>query len=53
VLNHPQFAAVPAEAQRQLGNAAFGRIQAMLSNPSCHSCGTTERQIQLSMKLKF
>jgi hypothetical protein len=49
VLNHPQFG-LP---NGQLGNAAFGVISAMLSNPACHSCGTTERQIQFSMKLKF
>jgi len=25
----------------------------MLSNPACSLCGTTERQVQLSAKLKF
>jgi carboxypeptidase family protein len=49
LLNHPQF----GQPNGQLGNAAFGVISAMLTNPSCSTCGTTERQIQLSMKLKF
>ena len=49
VLNHPQF----AQPNGQIGNAAVGRISAMLSNPSCALCGTTERQIQLAMKVKF
>jgi hypothetical protein len=49
ILNHPQF----ANPNTQLGNAAFGRITAMLSNPACHTCGTTERQIQLGVKLRF
>jgi hypothetical protein len=49
VLNHPQF----AQPNGQFGSANFGRITAMLSNPSCSLCGTTERQIQLAMKLKF
>jgi hypothetical protein len=25
----------------------------MLASPSCALCGTTERQVQLAMKLKF
>jgi hypothetical protein len=49
VLNHPQF----ANPQNQLGNAAFGTISAMLASPSCALCGTTERQMQLAVKLKF
>src|SRR5437763_582598 len=49
VLNHPQF----ANPNGQLGNAAFGTISAMLSSPSCATCGTTERQVQLAVKLKF
>jgi hypothetical protein len=49
VLNHPQF----ANPNGQLGNAAFGTISAMLASPSCATCGTTERQIQLALKLKF
>jgi carboxypeptidase family protein len=49
ILNHPQF----AQPNGQFGSANFGRITAMLSNPSCSLCGTTERQIQLAMKLKF
>ena len=49
VLNHAQF----ANPNGQLGNAAFGTISAMLASPSCATCGTTERQIQLAVKLKF
>jgi len=49
VLNHPQF----ANPNGQLGNAAFGTISAMLASPSCALCGTTERQVQLAVKLKF
>jgi hypothetical protein len=49
LLNHPQF----GQPNGQFGNAAFGQITAMLANPSCALCGTTERQIQLAMKLKF
>jgi hypothetical protein len=49
LLNHPQF----ANPNGQFGNAAFGTISAMLSSPSCATCGTTERQVQLAVKLKF
>jgi len=42
-----------ANPNGQLGNAAVGIISAMLSSPSCHTCGTVERQIQLAMTLKF
>ena len=49
LLNHPQF----AQPNGQLGNAAFGTITAMLANPSCALCGTTERQIQLAVKVTF
>jgi hypothetical protein len=49
VLNHPQF----ANPNGQLGNSAFGTISAMLSSPSCATCGTTERQMQVAVKLKF
>jgi Carboxypeptidase regulatory-like domain len=49
VLNHPAF----ADPNTTFGNTAFGTITQMLSNPACATCGTTERQIQLSMKLKF
>jgi hypothetical protein len=52
LFNHPQFAN-PSGGALQLGNAAFGQITAMLSNSSCSLCGTTERQIQLAVKLKF
>jgi hypothetical protein len=49
VLNHPAF----ADPNTNFGTAAFGTISAMLANPACGICGTTERQIQLSMKLRF
>ena len=49
LLNHPQF----ANPNAQLGNPAFGTISAMLASPSCALCGTTERQMQLAVKLKF
>jgi len=49
VLNHPQF----ANPNSTLGNPAFGTISAMLASPSCATCGTTERQVQLAVKLKF
>jgi Carboxypeptidase regulatory-like domain len=49
VLNHPQF----AQPNGVFGNPAFGTISAMLANPSCALCGTTERQMQLAFKVKF
>jgi len=49
ILNHPQF----SNPNGQLGNAAFGTISSMLASPSCSLCGTTERQMQVAMKLKF
>jgi Carboxypeptidase regulatory-like domain len=49
LLNHPQF----ANPNTQIGNAAVGTISAMLSSPSCSLCGTTERQVQLGVKVKF
>src|SRR5581483_9004409 len=49
VLNHPQF----ANPNSTFGNAAFGTISAMLASPSCATCGTTERQVQLAFKTKF
>ena len=49
VLNHPQF----ANPNTTIGNAAVGTISAMLSSPSCSLCGTTERQVQVGVKLKF
>ncbi len=50
VLNHPQFAARPNST---IGNAGVGTITSMLPNPACALCGTTERQIQLAVKLTF
>jgi hypothetical protein len=49
LLNHPQF----GQPNGQLGNAAFGTITSMLASSSCAFCGTTERQVQLAMKVKF
>jgi hypothetical protein len=49
LLNNPQF----VNPNGTLGNAAFGTISAMLSNPACSLCGTTERQIQIGVKAKF
>jgi hypothetical protein len=49
VLNHPQF----SDPNTTFGNAAFGTITSMLPNPACALCGTTERNVQISAKLKF
>ena len=49
LLNHPQF----ANPNTTVGNAAVGTISAMLSSPSCSLCGTTERQVQVGVKVKF
>jgi hypothetical protein len=48
VLNHPQF----GPPNGQLGNSAFGTITAS-ATPSCQTCGTSERQIQAALKLRF
>jgi Carboxypeptidase regulatory-like domain len=49
IFNHPQF----AQPNGQIGNSLVGRITAMLASSSCAFCGTTERQIQLALKVKF
>jgi hypothetical protein len=49
LLNHPQF----AQPNTTFDNAAGGTISAMLSSPSCSLCGTTERQVQLGVKVRF
>jgi hypothetical protein len=49
LFNHPQF----AQPNPVLGSSGFGSISAMLSNPACASCGTTERQVQLGLVLRF
>jgi hypothetical protein len=49
LLNHPQF----GNPNTTLGNAAVGTISAMLSSPSCATCGTIERQVQLGVKVRF
>jgi hypothetical protein len=48
VFNHPQF----GQPNGQLGNANFGVITTS-ANPSCGTCGTSERQIQLAMKVRW
>ena len=49
ILNHPQF----ANPNTTFGNASFGTISTMLASPSCATCGTTERQVQVAFKVKF
>jgi hypothetical protein len=49
ILNHPQF----QNPNRTIGNAAVAQISAMLQNPACALCGTTERNIQFGAKLTF
>jgi hypothetical protein len=49
VLNHPQF----GNPNTTLGNAAVGTISAMLTSPSCSTCGTVERQVQIGAKVRF
>ena len=49
ILNHPQF----ANPNSTFGNSAFGTISAMLASPSCATCGTVERQVQLAFKVRF
>ena len=48
ILNHPQF----GPPDRTFGNADFGRITTAAS-PTCRTCGTSERQIQLGLKVRF
>ena len=45
--------AVRATRTRRSATPPFGTISAMLSSPSCSLCGTTERQVQLAMKVRF
>jgi hypothetical protein len=49
VLNHPQF----GQPNGNINSASVGQITTMLANPSCALCGTTERQVQLAVKLTF
>jgi Carboxypeptidase regulatory-like domain len=48
LFNHPQFGP-PA---RTFGNTDFGTITTS-ANPSCQTCGTSERQIQIGLKVRF
>jgi hypothetical protein len=50
VLNHAQFAPRPNST---IGNPAVGTITSLLPSASCALCGTTERQIQLGVKVRF
>jgi hypothetical protein len=49
VLNHPQF----GQPQANINSGTAGQITAMLSSASCALCGTTERQVQLGVKVRF
>jgi Carboxypeptidase regulatory-like domain len=49
IFNHPQF----AQPNGSIGNSSVGRITSMLASSSCAFCGTTERQVQLALKVKF
>jgi Carboxypeptidase regulatory-like domain/TonB dependent receptor len=54
LLNHPQFANPGiGNTGAQLGTAAFGQIGQMLTSASCSLCGTTERQVQIGVKVRF
>ena len=50
VLNHPQFAPRPNST---IGAGGVGTITSMLPNPSCALCGTTERHVQVAVKVNF
>lgn len=50
VLNHPQFAPRP---NSNIDSPGVGTITSMLPNPSCALCGTTERQVQIGVKMRF
>jgi hypothetical protein len=54
LLNHPQFANPGVgNTGAQLDTAAFGQIGQMLTSASCSLCGTTERQVQIGVKMRF
>lgn len=38
---------------KNTGTGLTRTISAMLASPSCATCGTTERQIQVALKVKF
>jgi hypothetical protein len=50
VLNHAQFNARP---NSNINAAGAGTITSLLPNASCALCGTSERQIQLGVKVRF
>jgi hypothetical protein len=49
ILNHPQFQ-LP---NRNVTAANAAQITAMLQNPACALCGTTERNVQFAAKITF
>jgi hypothetical protein len=49
VLNHPQF----GQPQNNINSGTAGQITTMLASASCALCGTTERQVQLGVKVRF
>ena len=49
LLNHPQF----GQPTNNINSGTAGQITAMLSSASCALCGTTERQVQLGVKVRF
>ncbi len=49
ILNHPQFQ-LP---NRTIDASTAAQISAMLQNPACALCGTTERQVQFAAKVTF
>jgi hypothetical protein len=50
VLNHAQFNARP---NSNINAAGAGTITSLLPNASCALCGTSERQVQLGVKVRF
>jgi hypothetical protein len=50
VLNHAQFNARP---NSNINAAGVGTITSLLPNASCALCGTSERQVQLGVKVRF
>ena len=49
MLNHPQF----GQPTNNINSGTAGQITAMLSSASCALCGTTERQVQIGLKVRF
>jgi hypothetical protein len=49
LLNHPQF----GQPTNNINSGTAGQITSMLSSASCALCGTTERQVQIGLKMRF